>query len=152
MKLLSLAVALLLSSAAGPAYAQGANRTYLTSPMGEQHHLPFSGGVVVGNTLYIAGTTAIGPGEKKSLTAAQEARAVMDDVRRVVEQGGMTMDDIVSVQVFCTDLHDYGAFNRVYATYFHGHYPARAFIGAASLLFGARYEVMGIAVRRGDDG
>ena len=147
MKLSCLTVALLLSCVAGPAYAAGGDRTYLTSPMGERHHLPFSSGVVVGNTLYIAGTTAIGPGEKNSLSASQEARAVMDDVKRVVERAGMTMDDIVSVQVFCTNLDDYGAFNRVYATYFYRHYPARAFIGVASLLFGARYEVMGVAVR-----
>ena len=72
----------------------------------------------------------------------------MDNVKRVVEKAGMTMDDIVSLQVFCTDLKNYDAFNRVYATYFHGDFPARAFIGASSLLFGARYEVMGIAVRR----
>lgn len=58
------------------------------------------------------------------------------------------MDDVVSVQVFCTNLRYYDAFNRVYATYFHGRYPARAFIGVAGLLFGARYEVMGIAIRR----
>lgn len=148
MKISGLVVALLLSCVAGPACAQGADRTFLTSPMGERHHLPFSSGVVVGDTLYIAGTTGVGPGEKTSLTAAQEARAAMDEVKRVVERAGMTMDDIVSVQVFCTDLRDYGAFNSVYATYFHGHYPARAFIGAGSLLFGARYEVMGIAVRR----
>lgn len=148
MKLLCLVAALLLASIAGPACAQGAGRTYLTSPMGERHHLPFSSGVLVGNTLYIAGTTAVGPGQKNSLSATQEATAVMDSVRGVVERAGMTMDDVVSVQVFCTDLRDYGAFNRVYATYFHGHYPARAFIGAASLLFGARYEVMGIAVKQ----
>lgn len=147
MKLLGLVILLLLSCVTGPAYAQGTGRTYLTSPIGERNHLPFSSGVLVGNTLYIAGTTAVGPGAKNSFSAAQEARAVMDDVKRVVERAGMTMEDVVSVQVFCTNLGDYSAFNRVYATYFHGHYPARAFIGAASLLFGARYEIMGVAVR-----
>jgi 2-iminobutanoate/2-iminopropanoate deaminase len=148
VKPLCLIVALLLSCVAGPACAQGTDRTYLTSPMGERNHLPFSSGVLVGNTLYIAGTTAVGPDQKNSLTAVQEARAVMDAVKHVVERAGMTMDDIVSVQVLCTDLDDYGAFNSVYATYFHKHYPARAFIGAAKLLFGARYEVMGVAIRR----
>ncbi|HEX4078959.1 MAG TPA: Rid family hydrolase [Rhizomicrobium sp.] len=56
-------------------------------------------------------------------------------------------DQSASMQVFCTDLKNYDTFNRVYATYFHGKYPARAFIGASNLLFGARYEVMGIAVK-----
>ena len=40
------------------------------------------------------------------------------------------------------------AFNKVYATYYHADFPARAFIGVPKLLFGARFEVMGIAVRQ----
>ena len=60
----------------------------------------------------------------------------------------MTMDDIVSVQVFCTDLSHYQAFNDVYRTYFTQEYPARAFVGISTLLFDARFEVQGIAVKR----
>ena len=131
------------------ALAAGGERVYLTSPLATQHHLPFSSGVLVGNTLYIAGTTGTSPAGASALTPTQEARAVMDNVKHVVERAGMTMDDIVSLQVFCTNLRDYDAFNAVYRTYFHGHYPARAFIGVASLLFGARYEVNAIAVRPG---
>ena len=130
------------------AFAQHSGRAYFNSPLAQRRHLPFSSGVLVGNTLYIAGTTGVDPSTKGAVSAVEEARLVMNQVKRVVEQSGMTMDDIVSVQVFCTDLRDYAAFNGVYETYFHGHYPARTFIGVASLLFGARYEVNGIAVRR----
>lgn len=111
--------------------------------------MPFSSGVLVGNTLYIAGTTGVDPSTKTLVTAEEEARLVMNQVKQVVEQAGMTMDDIVSLQVFCTDLANYDAFNGVYKTYFHGDYPARAFVGVPKLLFGARYEVMGIAIRSG---
>ncbi len=128
------------------AFATQPSRVYLSSPVAQQQHLPFSSGVLVGDTLYIAGTS-IDPSVKRKLDPAQEARLVMDRVRRVVHQAGMRMDDLVSVQVFCTNLGDYAAFNGVYMTYFHGHYPARAFIGVKQLLFGARYEVNGIAVR-----
>ncbi len=128
------------------AFATQPSRVYLGSPVAQQQHLPFSSGVLVGDTLYVAGTS-IDPSVKRKLDPAQEARVVMDRVRRVVHQAGMRMDDLVSVQVFCTDLGDYAAFNGVYRTYFHGHYPARAFIGVKRLLFGARYEVNGIAVR-----
>jgi 2-iminobutanoate/2-iminopropanoate deaminase len=137
-----------LSLVPAMALAAQLGHVYLTSPLAQQHHLPFSSGVVVGNTLYIAGTTGVDPGSKGTVTPTEEARLVMDRVKHVVEQAGMTMDDIVSVQVFCTDLRDYQAFNAVYKTYFHGHYPARAFIGVANLLFGARYEVNGIAVHQ----
>jgi 2-iminobutanoate/2-iminopropanoate deaminase len=132
----------------GLALAQQARPTYFNSPLGQQLHLPFSSAVLVGNTLYIAGTTGVDPSTKGSVSPLEEARLVMNRVKHVVEQSGMKMDDIVSVQVFCTDLRDYDAFNSVYKTYFHGRYPARTFIGVASLLFGARYEVNAIAVSR----
>jgi 2-iminobutanoate/2-iminopropanoate deaminase len=57
------------------------------------------------------------------------------------------MDDLVSVQIFCSDVKHYAAFNQVYRTYFNREYPARAFIGSGGLLFGARFEVQGIAVK-----
>ncbi len=129
------------------ASAQQSNREYLSSPLARQHHLPFSSAVLVGNALYIAGTTGVDPGTKGPVTPAQEARLVMDRVKRVVEQANMSMDDIVSLQVFCTDLRNYAAFNGVYATYFHGRYPARTFVGVPNLLFNARYEVNGVALR-----
>jgi 2-iminobutanoate/2-iminopropanoate deaminase len=127
--------------------AQQPTRVYVNSPLAVQRHLPFSSGVLVGNTLYIAGTTGVDPSTKRAVSPTEEARLVMNRIERVVKQSGMTMDDVVSVQVYCTDLRNYDAFNTVYETYFHGHYPARAFIGVANLLFDARYEVMGVAVR-----
>jgi 2-iminobutanoate/2-iminopropanoate deaminase len=126
-----------------------ADRRHLQSKLAADQHLPFSSGVVAGNTLYIAGTIGVEPSAKNTLTADEEARRVMDQVKQVAQQAGMTMDDVVSVQVFCTDLSNYDAFNKVYQTYFHGNYPSRAFVGVASLLFGARYEVMATAVRSG---
>lgn len=129
------------------ASAQQTGRSHLKSKLAEERQLPFSSGVLVGDTLYIAGTTGVDPTTKTPVTPEQEARLVMNQIKQTVEQAGMTMDDVVSMQVFCTDLANYDAFNGVYKTYFRGDYPARAFIGASKLLFGARYEVMGIAVR-----
>jgi reactive intermediate/imine deaminase len=134
---------------AGLLPAQQTPRIHLQSKVAQERHLPFSSGVVVGNTLYIAGTTGVGPDTKGPVTAEQEARLVMDQVKQVVEQAGMTMDDIVQLQVYCTDLANYNAFNGVYSTYFHGDFPARAFVGTSNLLFGARFELMGIAVKSG---
>ncbi len=129
--------------------AQQPDRSHLKSQIAQEQHLPFSSGVLVGSTLYIAGTTGVDPNTKSSPNPEQEAHLVMDRVKQVVEQAGMTMDDIVSIQVFCTDLANYDTFNRVYGTYFHGDYPARAFVGTPKLLFGARYEIMGTAIRPG---
>lgn len=109
--------------------------------------LPFSGGVRVGSTLYLSGTIGLLPDQTVPGTAAEEARRVLDDIKATLAEAGMTMDDLVSVQVFCSDLSTYADFNRVYRTYFTRAYPARAFVGVAHLLFDARFEVQGIAVK-----
>ncbi|HTS11416.1 MAG TPA: Rid family hydrolase [Candidatus Limnocylindrales bacterium] len=111
--------------------------------------LPFSEGVLAGNTLYVAGTIGLDATGKPPASAEEEARLAMEGVKKVVESQGMTMDDIVSVQVFCTDLSLYDTFNKVYRTYFHAPFPARAFVGVASLLRGGHFEVMATAVRQG---
>jgi 2-iminobutanoate/2-iminopropanoate deaminase len=130
--------------------AGAADRKYIVKPRsGDRQALPFSEGVLVGDTLYIAGH--IGLDAKTNMPPASpedEARLVMNDIKQTVESAGLAMDDVVSIQVFCTDLKLYDTFNGVYKTYFHGDYPSRAFLGASNLLRGGRYEVMGIAVKR----
>ncbi len=108
---------------------------------------PFSGAVWVDNTFYVSGMLGLEDGEVPE-TAEQEAANVLDNIKAVLEGEGLTMDDLVVVQVFASDVADYGAFNGVYRTYFTSEYPARAFLGSGPLLFGARFEVMGTAVRR----
>jgi enamine deaminase RidA (YjgF/YER057c/UK114 family) len=58
------------------------------------------------------------------------------------------MDDLVFVQVFCSEVAHFEAFNEVSRTYFRREFPARAFIGSGKLLFDARFEMQGIAVKR----
>ena len=109
---------------------------------------PFSDAVLVGNTLYVAGTIGFDSSGKLPATVEEEAKLALDGVRKVLESQGMAMDDLVSVQVFSTDLSLYEKFNGVYRTYFHEQFPARAFLGVASLIRGAHFEVTGIAVKR----
>ena len=148
MKLHRLAVVALLIVVAVAANAQ--DRKHIVNPRpADAKALPFSDAVLVGDTLYVAGHIGLDPktGQAPS-DAEQEAHFVMDGVKKTVENAGLTMDDLVSVQVFCTDLKFYETFNAVYKTYFHGDYPARAFIGTDKLLRGGHYEVMGIAIRK----
>lgn len=109
---------------------------------------PFSGAVRVGNTVYVSGTLGLDPGQQSPATATAEARNVLTNIRSTLQAAGLTMDDLVWVQVNCTDVANYDAFNQVYRTFFTREFPARAFLGAGPLLFGARFEVMGIAVAR----
>ena len=109
---------------------------------------PFSDAVLSGDTLYVAGHLGIDPHTGNAAAdPATEAHLVMDAVKHTVESAGLGMQDLVSVTVYCTDLQLYDTFNAVYRSYFHGHYPSRAFIGADKLLRGAHFEVQGVAVR-----
>jgi 2-iminobutanoate/2-iminopropanoate deaminase len=132
------------------ALSGAADRKYIIDPRpGDTKALPFSDGVLVGDTLYIAGHIGLDPKTGQApADAEQEAHLVMDGIKKTVENAGLQMDDIVSVQIFCTDLKLYDTFNAVYKTYFHGDYPARAFVGSDKLLRNGHYEVMGIAIKR----
>lgn len=111
--------------------------------------LPFSDAVLVGNTLYLAGKLGIDPKTGKApADVEQEVRLLLDGVKATLAAANLTMDDLVSMQVFCPDLSLYDKFNEIYRTYFTRHFPARAFIGSGPLLRGARFEAQGIAVKR----
>jgi 2-iminobutanoate/2-iminopropanoate deaminase len=112
-------------------------------------NLPFSDAVWAGDTLYLSGHLGLDPQTgKPGDTPEKEAHLVLDAFRRTLETAGLTMDDLVSVQIFCSDVALFKTFNSVYVTYFNGEFPARAFLGSGQLLFGARFEVQGIAVKR----
>ena len=148
MKLRKLVVGILslvLCVAAG-----AADRKFIVKARpGDTKGLPFSDAVLVGNTLYIAGHIGLDPKTGQApANAEEEAKLVMDGIKQTLESAGMSMDDVVSLQVYCTDLKLYDTFNAVYKTYFHGDYPARAFVGIDKLLRGGRYEVTGIAIRK----
>jgi 2-iminobutanoate/2-iminopropanoate deaminase len=148
MKLQKLAVVVLcLASCLA---ANGADRKYIVNPRpAGLSGLPFSDGVLVGETLYIAGHIGLDPKTgAPPESAEQEARLAMDGIKQTVEAAGLSLDDVVSVQVFCTDLKLYETFNTVYKSYFHGDFPARSFIGTDKLLRGGRYEIMGVAVKK----
>ncbi len=113
-----------------------------------RNNLPFSDAVWNGNTLYLSGHIGLDPktGRPPS-TAEEEARIVLDGVKNTLESAGLTMDDLLSVQIFCSDVSLFETFNVAYRTYFKGEFPARAFLGSGKLLFDARFEVQGIAAK-----
>lgn len=110
--------------------------------------LPYSDGVLVGDTLYLAGRIGIDPETgKPPAELEKEIRLLLDGMKATLKEANMTMDDLVSVQIFCPDLSLYEKFNEIYRTYFIKDFPARAFIGSGPLLRGGRFEAQGVAVR-----
>ncbi len=138
----------LVSAVSADLSAQEVRRYFNPRSATDSTALPFSGAVLVGNTLYLSGNIGLEENQQVPSTPEAEARLVLNDMRRTLEAAGMTMDDLVSVQVFCSDVAHYAAFNAVYRTYFTREFPARAFLGVGTLLFEARFEVQGIAVQR----
>lgn len=114
-----------------------------------KHEAPFSHAVVVGDTIYISGTLGLDEATgKPPADADQEAHLVLQGLKRQLELADSSMNDLVAVQIFCTDLALYAAFNAAYRTHFTQGFPTRTFVGTQSLLFGSRFELNAVAVKR----
>jgi 2-iminobutanoate/2-iminopropanoate deaminase len=134
---------------AASSHAADTERSYVPAPTAEgRPAAPYSEGVMAAGTFYVAGHIGIDPATgQAAVNADDEIRLVLDAVQHTLEQAGLKTDDLVSVTVYCTDLELFAKFNAAYRTYFHGHFPARAFIGVNKLLAGAHFEVAGVAVK-----
>jgi 2-iminobutanoate/2-iminopropanoate deaminase len=111
--------------------------------------LPFSDGVVAGNTLYIAGQE--GTDESDKLVAGgigPETTAALNNVQKVLKAAGFELKDVVSVTVYLADIHEFPDMNKVYRSVMPDPKPARATIQAAALVNNARIEISAIAVKQ----
>jgi 2-iminobutanoate/2-iminopropanoate deaminase len=145
---IGLSVTVCAQAKSGNAQSSATSRRYIHLP-NRPVQAPFSDGVVVGQTLYIAGRIGVDPKTgKPPEDVEQEIRILLEGFKSVVSEAGMVMDDLVFVQVFCPDLSLYDKFNTAYKSYFGKDYPARAFIGSGPLLRGGHFEMNGIAVKR----
>ena len=122
---------------------------YLLMPGMEDLDLPFSSAVRVDETLYLSGNIGNVPG---TLDLAEggiqgETRQTLDNIKRVLEHFGSSMDDVVKCTVFLADMGEWGAMNEVYKTYFNDK-PARSAMGVNGLALDARVEIECIAVAR----
>lgn len=115
---------------------------------GSNPALPYSKAVLFGNTLYVAGHLGLDPvTNKPPEDATDEARFMLDAFSATIARAGLTMDDLVSVQVFCSDRLLYDSFNEVYRQYFRSRFPARTFISSGVLVRGCRFEIAGTAIK-----
>lgn len=116
--------------------------------IGFKQGMPFSEAVVVGNTLYVAGQQ--GPDANGKVTgtdiSTQTANAIAA-VKKVVEQAGFQMTDIVSVTVYITDLNDVPKMNETYKKLMPDPKPARATVQVAGLIGGAKIEISATAAK-----
>ena len=122
-------------------------RRYINLP--RKAPVPFSDAVLVNDTLYLAGRIGLDPATGLApADVDQELKLLFDGFEAVLSQAGMTMNDLVWVQVYSPDISLWENFNTAYVKRFSGEFPARAFLGSGPLLKNGRFEMMGIAVRR----
>lgn len=111
---------------------------------------PYSQAVAAGDTVYVSGQIPLAPATMELVSEAFEpqVRQVLDNVSAVVRAAGASLDDVVKLNVFLTDLANFQTVNEVMSEYFEAPYPARAAIGVAALPRGARVEMDAVLVRR----
>ncbi len=103
----------------------------------------YSQAVRAGNTIWVSGQIALDPATMTLVGGGIEAetRRVFDNLKAVVAAAGASLDEVVKVNVYLTDLAHFALVNKVMAEYFREPYPARAAVGVASLPRGAQVEV-----------
>ena len=132
---------LLASLAVTPTHA--ADAEYLTSKETQDLGLPFSDAVRVGDLLILSGQLGNLPGTMDLVPGGMQAEAkqALENVKRILEANGSSMDRVVKCTVMIADIDEWADFNSIYITYFPGNKPARSAFGANGLALGARVEL-----------
>jgi 2-iminobutanoate/2-iminopropanoate deaminase len=129
---------------ATPVAAESEQVQFYNSPAATAAKLPFSQAVRVGDVLYLSGAIGILPGKRELAPGGiePETKQVMDNIGEVLKANGLTFDDVFKCTVMLAHMFNWGAFNKIYATYFKPErLPARSAFGASGLALDAEVEL-----------
>lgn len=103
----------------------------------------YSQAIQTGETVYLSGQIPLDPATMKLVEGEIDAQItrVFENLRAVAEAAGGSLDDVVKLTVFLTDLADFPVVNQVMARFFSEPYPARAAVGVAALPMGVPVEM-----------
>jgi reactive intermediate/imine deaminase len=105
----------------------------------------YSQAVRVDNTVYLSGQIGLDPNTMMLVEGIEsQIHRVFQNLRAVADAAGSSLDDVVKLNIYLTDLAHFAKVNEIMATYFHQPYPARAAVGVASLPRGALVEADGV--------
>ena len=109
---------------------------------------PYSQALDTGNMLFISGQIPIDPATgTMPETVEEQAKQVLTNIKNILAEAGLTMNDVVKTSVFLSDLGDFAKVNEVYASFFAEPYPARSCVQVAAIPKGAKVEIETIAVK-----
>ncbi|MDD5383384.1 MAG: RidA family protein [Gallionella sp.] len=122
-----------------------ANKKFIQTPDAPAAIGTYSQAVRVDHTVYLSGQIGLDPTSMQMVEGIDaQIHRVFQNMRAVATAAGGSMDDVVKINIFLTDLAHFARVNETMATYFHQPYPARAAVGVASLPRGALIEADGV--------
>ncbi|MDO8813102.1 MAG: RidA family protein [Gallionella sp.] len=124
-----------------------ANKKFIQTPDAPAAIGTYSQAVRIDHTVYLSGQIGLDPVTMQMVEGVDaQIHRVFQNMRAVATAAGGSMDDVVKVNIFLTDLGNFAKVNEIMATYFHQPYPARAAVGVAALPRGALVEMDGVLV------
>ena len=111
---------------------------------------PYSQAIRAGSWLFVSGQLGMKPqtGNLVSDDFGEQARQAFDNLSAIVQAAGYGLMDVVSVDVFVTDITQFASFNAIYEQYFSEYKPARAVVEVKGLPKGAQVEIKCVAYRQ----
>ena len=111
---------------------------------------PYSQGIAADGFVFTAGQVPINPasGKVEATTIEDQTRQVLTNVDAVLRAAGSSLDRVVKMTVFMTDLADFQAMNGVYAEFFPSNPPARSAVQVVALPLGVQIEMEAVALTR----
>lgn len=121
------------------------NKKFIQTPDAPAAIGTYSQAVRVDHTVYLSGQIGLDPATMQMVEGVDaQIHRVFQNMRAVASAAGGSMNDVVKLNIFLTDLGNFARVNEIMATYFHQPYPARAAVGVASLPRGALVEADGV--------
>lgn len=110
---------------------------------------PYNQAILVNGTLYISGQVCIDPqtGNLKNRDIQDETHQVMQNLKAILAEAGMSFSNVVKTTIFITDMNQFSEINEIYGKYFTGNFPARETIQVSALPKAVNIEISMIAVQ-----
>src|SRR5262245_1856736 len=124
--------------------ASAADRQVVNPKDFKPHGRPYSSAIRAGNTLYISGQGSTNSDGKLPESFEERARQCLQNVRAILQGGGMDFANLVSLHVYLTDLGTIEVMNKIYWQMMGDNQPARTVLGVADLPAGKTIEITGI--------
>ena len=111
---------------------------------------PYNQAIVVNDTIYISGQVCIDPasGNLKNKDIQEETHQVMQNLKAILQEAGMSFNDVVKTTIFITDMNQFSTINEIYGKYFEADFPARETVQVSALPKFVNVEISMVGVRQ----